>query len=245
MSRARSRSISGPNPSSPLFDQFNQIEQQARSAVVHRIQPQQTSQSQSLEQSSINSDNISVSALVDPSRHLSITKMASFFLPPFEPFKNKSDKDIENWIDTYESWCDVQDSMTDEKKVKTLLVYLGTEGLKDYYRSLKLAATDARPFNWTNVKADFIKRYKVEKKSQDYYDKLINLKHDYEESETVSEFTKRFIAIANRIKPKDCSESNKVRIYIAHLDPRIKSELNHITDKTDITLTQQNQRRKK
>ena len=254
MSRARSRSITGSNPSSPLFEQFNQIEEQARSAVVHSIQPQQVTRSQSAgphpilsasseqkqssEQPFVSSDSISLSASVDPSNHLKKPKMAHMFVPPFDSFKNKSDQDIENWLDTYESWCDVQDGMTDEKKVKTLLVYLGTEELKDYYRSLKLAATDARPFNWVNVKADFIKRYRIEKKTQVLYDKLINLEHKYEDGETVSEFTKKFITIANRIKPKDLPEENKVRTYLAHLDPRIKSKLLHLTDKTDITLTQ-------
>lgn len=46
MSRARSRSTAGSNPTSPLFEQFDQIEEKARSAVLEHSPSYQIAQSQ-------------------------------------------------------------------------------------------------------------------------------------------------------------------------------------------------------
>lgn len=259
--RRRSQSVSeAPSPSHPgvpLFDQYQNIEQQARnSALLTRDQqPLPSSEplslavpiaaqplpltAQSSEASSAHSSHSAASEEKSPSiQPRKVSRMSTSVSAPFDKFTNDADQDIENWIETFSNWCDLQDDWDDEHKCKALLVYLGNEDLKSYYRSLKIAATTTRPFNWMNLKADFITKYKITKKKQVLVNALVNLKQDFERGESVMDYSKKFIALSNKIPGTVFSERNKVNIYVANLDPRIKNKMNYLTEDEETTLTQ-------
>lgn len=228
----------------PLHEQIQSIEAQARQpppasnplvADIHSDPPSEPSSAHSSDSEDSNHCDHSIPPAI-PLNPLP-NKMNTTTSAPFDHFTNDVDQDVENWMDTFSNWCDIQDGWDDARKCKALLVWLGNEDLKSYYRSLKIAATNTRPFNWTHVKADFIAKYKVNKKKQVLVNSLINLKHDYEQNESVTEYSKRFIALSNKISTDIFPEKMKVRIYVANLDPRINGKMNHLTEDEDTTLT--------
>ena len=255
MQRRRSHSVSAASspshPGVPLFDQYQNIEQQARNSALlahnqHPLSPAAPiplsahplplniavpiDPDQSSVPPSAHSNRSAASEEKSPSiQPRKVGRMSTSVSAPFDKFTNDADQDIENWIETFSNWCDLHDDWDDEHKCKALLVYLGNEDLKSYYRSLKIAATTTRPFNWINLKADFISKYKIIKKKQVLVNALVNLKHDFEHGESVTDYSKKFIALSNKIPATVFSERNKVNIYVANLDPRIKNKMNYLT----------------
>lgn len=237
---ARSLSVS---PSAPLHNQFLQIEQQARVSVLAQPQPSiqsPPSSSLSLVPTSVPAAPIpDTSNIAVPSPLIThpVPSMTTTIPPPFSPYKDTDDQDIENWLDTYESWCDLN-GWADEKKVRGLMIYLGTDDLKSYYRSLKDAATIERPVTWASMKDSFILKYRVVRNTETLMSSLISCKQRILDRETVSGYTKRFTLFSNKVPVKMLDERTKVAIYIANLDPRIGSKLKIETKDGHTTLTQ-------
>lgn len=189
-------------------------------------QPQQSLISNSNSNSnSINSSN----SISDSDRNSNSNNMSVAIQAPFEVFKNTSEQDVENWFDTFESWCLVN-GWNDEKMVQALLVYLGTEDLKSFYRSLKDSQSVTRPFNWTNVKKAFIDKFKIVRKKQTLFNALISCKQNYLAKESVNDYTRRFLEISNKISTSTLSEKQKVGVYISNLDPRIRGKMSQTAD---------------
>src|ERR1700710_446935 len=104
--RPLARSVSPPPV--PLFNQFNSIEQQARAAII--APSSLASSSPSLAQPIGLVPQVSVVPSDSNSNPVVVHKMmnvSGILPPPFEKFKNTSDQDIENWIETFSNWCDI------------------------------------------------------------------------------------------------------------------------------------------
>jgi hypothetical protein len=239
MNRRRSSSFtsSRPSPTTTLYQQYQDIQETARLAVSSRSKSQQpVPVSLSLSSSSISSTHLINSDSILPPP-IATAIMSTAIPPPFSPYQNTADQEVENWLDTFEGWCDLN-NWGDAKKCQALLVYLGTEDLKSYYRSVKDAASDGNPLTWTRLKKSFIDKYKVVRNKQSLMSSLVACRQKVTENETVTEYSKRYTTISNKLPSSSLEEKTKVSIYISNLDPRIRARIKIDPDDDNITLTQ-------